>query len=943
MLDFLSRVLSPAGFVCVASPNQYKGFNHFATDDKGKLKWMIGMLVEEQKDVYFALGTLKEKSIVDAAGKKRVRVAENISSLKAFFLDLDVGETKAYKTQLEAIKHLAKFRSECGLPNPIVVSSGYGVHAYWPMTQQIGAETWRRCAGLFKALTVAYGLHADPVRTADSSSVLRVPGTLNFKDRSAPREVKILNTIPAPDTDPKTFMAIVAAASKQFNAKPVTAPTPSAPQVDTGLGSFEVAGEPAEFKDVVKKCQQIHQAVAHQETTAEPVWYATLQVVRHCKDAEKMALVVSHKHPGYDKDATLLKMQQMADKNVGPTLCDTFDSRNPGGCNGCEHRGKIKSPIVLGRVLKEADDKPTMVIDHGNGESSTIELPKPPYPYMRTTSGAIAIRVKDENGKEIDPEVIYDFDIHPTRRMYDELEQTEVIWFRSWLPQDGWQEYPVPAYLVYDSKKMMELLGRRGVLPDMAQKDRLVGYMLAYIQNLQRQMPADQIYSQFGWRKDDREIIIGNRRYTKDGMKPVKINEQFNNVVPKFDQKGDLAVWRQVANLYNREGYEDYAFALMMGFGQLVFKFFGYEGSIFNLHGDGGAGKSTVLKMIHSIYGIPTEKSLLHQDTNNAKLAVIGCYNNLPVTYDEITNIEPWELSDLCYAMSNGRGKEALKQDRSLRSNTTTWQTTMFCTSNAPLVPKLTNLKGTGSGETLRILERAVRKQSIYSLAEARELLNPLDSNYGLAGGVIAEWLVKNVDAARKLAQDTYRTFCDRVEAQSPERFWSAMCAQAIVGAKIGQMLGLHDYSPEAIEAHAERIILETRGGMILETKTPVDLLVEYMNQHITDTIVITHTPNGMADVVREPKRTMMIRHELDTARIWITKGHIRNWCVEHNHDLQVILDHLQERGVLLADNTNKCLGDETEFITGRSQCYLIAADSKIVTGAVSLTAVKTA
>ena len=397
MHEFLSRILAPTGFLCLATlSKEHSGFMHYRLDTADKAVWAAEKLVSEKRDVYFAIGTLKERHI-EVNGKKKTRVAANILHVKSLILDLDVGAEKPYKTQAEAVKHLLQFAKDTGLPTPMLVSSGYGIHVYWPFTQAIGAPVWQKLSAQFKALTVAYGLHADPSRTADVASVLRLPGTFNFKTPDDPKPVVVLNKHPVQDTSPKTLATIILAAAKQFNAKPPAAPA-AAKQDDSGLGSFEVAQEPADFKDISRRCQQIGAAVKNQATTAEPVWYAVLQVVRHCQDAAKLAQAVSFKHPGYSRDEVESKMQQLADNNVGPTLCDTFDDRCAGGCNGCEYRGKIKTPPVLGRSLKEANDRPAMVIDHGNGETTTVELPKPPYPYMRTTSGAIAIRVKDEDG-----------------------------------------------------------------------------------------------------------------------------------------------------------------------------------------------------------------------------------------------------------------------------------------------------------------------------------------------------------------------------------------------------------------------------------------------------------------------------------------------------------------------------------------------------------------
>lgn len=939
MQDFIRRIVSSSGFVCVATPSpEHKGFNHYKTDTPAKAEWLAKKLVAEGKDVYFAIGTLREK-FIEINGKKRSRCAENIHEVKSLIVDLDVGEKKDYKTQGEAVKHLVQFVKDVGMPSPLVVSSGYGIHAYWPFTRGVPGDKWQVLAAHFKALTQAYGLKADPSRTADVASILRLPGTLNFKNPDAPQEVRVLSRKPVPDTPPKTIVQIVAAGCKTFGVK-AKVHEPKA-KVDTGLGSFEVAQEPADFKEIVSKCQIIRKCVEDQASVSEPLWQLVLMTARHCQDAETLVHEVSRKHPGYTPEGTDEKVANLVAGNVGPALCDTFDSRCPGSCDGCESRGKIKSPIALGRSLKEAVDKPTMVIDHGNGETSTVELPKPPYPYMRTVSGAIAIRCKDEAGKEIDPEVIYDFDIHPTKRMYDEVEQTEVFWFRSFLPHDGWRDYAVPSYLIYDERKLMELLARQGVMPDMAQKSRLVGYMLGYIQSLQRQMPADQIYSQFGWRKNDSEIVIGNRCYTKSGTKQVKVSEQFAKVTSKFEASGTLEEWKKVVNVYNHPGWEDFAFGLMMGFGQLLFKFSGYEGAIFNLHGDSGAGKSTLLKLIHSIYGVPTEKSLLHQDTINAKITVIGAYNNLPVTYDEITNIDPHEMSDLAYAMSNGRGKESLKQDRTLRTNTTTWQTTMYCTSNDPLVPMLTSLKGKASGEIFRIMERSVKAGKRYTLNEARKVFAPLDTNYGVAGGVIADWLVHHHDQAREMMHDAFSEISDLVKGESPERFWLGMCAQAIAGARLGKMLGLHDYDENMIVSHAVKIIHDARGVVVRDTKTPIDMLIEFTNSNLNRMLATRVDKNGFIHEDLKPTQGVLIRHELDKGHLYIAKHAFKEWCVERHYDGDAILNYLQDKSMIIADHAPRSLGAGTVFATGRTVCFCVDTAHPEMCGATKLAAVK--
>jgi len=111
--------------------------------------------------------------------------------LKSFWLDIDCGELKPYKTQADGAAALATFCESTGLPKPTLVNSGRGIHAYWILEDEITKEEWKPVAETLKTLCNTYDLHADNAVTADESRILRVPGTLNFKS-DPPTEVNVL-------------------------------------------------------------------------------------------------------------------------------------------------------------------------------------------------------------------------------------------------------------------------------------------------------------------------------------------------------------------------------------------------------------------------------------------------------------------------------------------------------------------------------------------------------------------------------------------------------------------------------------------------------------------------------------------------------------------------------------------------------------------------------
>ena len=138
-------------------------------------------------DAYFACAEYS-----DPANRK----ADNVACAWAFWADFDCGPEKAaagkgYEHIDQVYTALINFSNLTGLPAPThLVNSGGGLHAYWVLDEPMQRGVWIDHARKFKATAKACGLLADPSRTADIASVLRLPGTLNHK-YAPPRPVTL--------------------------------------------------------------------------------------------------------------------------------------------------------------------------------------------------------------------------------------------------------------------------------------------------------------------------------------------------------------------------------------------------------------------------------------------------------------------------------------------------------------------------------------------------------------------------------------------------------------------------------------------------------------------------------------------------------------------------------------------------------------------------------
>src|SRR6516165_10467573 len=186
-VKFLKLILPEQGFFIAAIKNpRGRGFKpSIFASTIGELWTIIENADRDGDQNYFACASFKEE-LNDPPGtpyrdRRLGRTKHNVLGAKCFWLDIDVGPGKEFNNQDEALSAIRNFCEVLGLPDPIIVSSGSGLHVYWPLQQTLNRQTWEGYAAGLKNLCARHGLHADPTRTADISSVLRTPGTHNRK------------------------------------------------------------------------------------------------------------------------------------------------------------------------------------------------------------------------------------------------------------------------------------------------------------------------------------------------------------------------------------------------------------------------------------------------------------------------------------------------------------------------------------------------------------------------------------------------------------------------------------------------------------------------------------------------------------------------------------------------------------------------------------------
>lgn len=122
---------------------------------------------------------------------RSTRHSVNAAELCSFWIDVDAHEGSFYTDPHQAYEAVIDFVTRTSLPSPqLIHHSGYGVHAIWTLSERLSRDEWSPVAYKLQDLCDRCELRADPI-TADAARILRVPGTLNFRNPNQPVQTKL--------------------------------------------------------------------------------------------------------------------------------------------------------------------------------------------------------------------------------------------------------------------------------------------------------------------------------------------------------------------------------------------------------------------------------------------------------------------------------------------------------------------------------------------------------------------------------------------------------------------------------------------------------------------------------------------------------------------------------------------------------------------------------
>jgi hypothetical protein len=849
--EFLSAVLPPPGngYYCGVELKSNRK-EHVFVETIAELESVTQAFDREGKDTYFAVSTFTE-----GVG----RTAANSACIKCLFADIDCGEGKPYLSTKEGLAGLSRWLADTGFPNPFVVASGFGLHAYWVFTAHVSVGVWRPLAESFKRASADKGFHIDYSVSADAARVLRVPGTTNRK-RATHRRVRVLM-----DGEEQPFAVYAELLSRWKEEKAplgkIDAILDAAPSYAKNTQAHKLEMQEisqSNFDKIVELgddgCAQINYYIHNaSEDGIEPLFRSVISIAKYCVAGEDRARELGQLHP-YSLDRT----QRKFDSIKGPHNCNTFDATHPGTCGGCKHYGKISNPISLGRELKPQQSIQTTPTTEP--QQTSFAYPEPPEGYQLSQKG-VALSYSDAEGvPRISIVADTPFYISAT---YDRVGErfVQISYY-----EHGIEKATVmPLSIATARDESIKAFAKIGIVVPNGQEAGFRTYVKVTIAEAKKKPPLAMPTS-LGWQTDDTFAFNGHL-YSPAGAIPVPMHG-FDNIQETMGTRGTLDGWRLVIASVMRLERWDMVSMMALSFGAPLMRFTGLNGLTFHLCGnDSGKGKTLCQRLASSVWGVPDKFRTTPNTSPIAMVNRLGMLGSLPLMVDEITHrgrADAEWFPEFLSQMSDGRGKDRMdSQTNSERRNTTTWATLALMTSNKHMLDYLTAEREHGSeGEVRRLLEITFDRDLNLDEVSKSLLFDTLPVNYGVAGETYAKWLVNNVDTARDVVKATYTELFTNFEAVGDERFWIAGCACILAGVRLAskRYANIVDIPTGKVAA----FLLGVVENMRLETgrmkRTPDDVLNEFTKRNYGKLVLVD---NRMARIAGIEVAETMDRRDL--------------------------------------------------------------------------------
>lgn len=944
---FLSRVTAPTDelLVCIHKPDP-------AGKDPRGIFWQRGSYADlddavaaitkwdtvPEQTVYFTVGRFAGHKYINDKGHERYHRYKHLAtSFKALALDLDIGPDKPYATQRDGWIAMQKALAFAKLPMPMVVSSGNGIHCYWPLTVAVSALHWEKASIALRFALEDGGVQIDTSKIHDPTMVLRPVGT-HHKKQFPWKEVKLVAD--CTDYEPVYLFGQL---RNWFGRVPaLISRTPRAARAGSSVMNDLKGDGDIVHEAVAAQCAQLgalHASGGTVDATGQPVsysmWTRMVQFAGRCVDPAATITAMGGNHPKFDLQEALAKKDSFGS---GVPYCKTFDATLSGVCPNCPHWGVITHPGQLSQQLviepppgRDAVELPEgYLVQDGkiwmDEEKEVIST----QPDGKKTKAMVRARVL------VCPYIILLVGIF-TDHEYSVSTATIAVRY----PLGNWQEHEMPLSLLAGRDFADFLINKQVFVVGVQTLDRTRTYLMRYLELVQQQAPTGADFHAFGWQPDG-SFLCGE---TLLGAPSGNTSRRLKGAAARFANiikpTGDRSEWVRATSLLDTPSANNMAAAMMIGTVGILGSVPGNSSFIWALHSSKTTtGKTLSLHGACSLMGHPRSLILNAKDTANAVYKIRGTLNNLPCAMDEVTMLDDTVAVDICYNLSQGREKLSLTKDRDVRE-AVTWEGPTMMTCNISLYDKYELVMSQNDPVRARTFQFE-QNDNVFVSQHGSVFYDLVDQNYGWATPEIVADVIARGGPAKVWEMGLaafHRKFGFAWEPE--ERFYRTGVIESWILSTIAANLGLFKFNVNRVTQHMLDRVVYLRSYAKATRLDAFDIVGQFLQEH-HDALIISREEymqggKGRENVqyplpVRAVARLNLVydaQHPvLPGSKLIINTQQIKRWLSKVKDSLPRLLSELQSAGALISERDRITLykGCQNEN-PGQAICIIINAN----------------
>ena len=273
--------------------------------------------------------------------------------------------------------------------------------------------------------------------------------------------------------------------------------------------------------------------------------------------------------------------------------------------------------------------------------------------------------------------------------------------------------------------------------------------LLDIIQTLKSEAPCQFIHEELGFKIIENETVFW--AHHPIGKLPNKFKNSTYYLSEKTRPKGNLWTWQSMAR-QEICGNVNLELALSLSALAPVAHILFTSGLLPNLPivaliGDSSTGKTSVLKLVASVWGNPSENNGIITDlhaTQNAFFAQFGRMKAFPFLIDETTAESDLNFDKIIYHLPKGHGKQRCNSNGSIKPVETYTGAIMF-TGEASLLKQCS----AKAGVRARVLELSLPWTNDASHAD--RISKVITQNYGRACIPMVNWIMQHTERIKSL------------------------------------------------------------------------------------------------------------------------------------------------------------------------------------------------